>query len=68
MRTFGVPIGWTMDRSALPADLGQWTIKIAGLLITALAASMGAPFWFDLVNKLVNLRSAGKVPPKSEKA
>lgn len=66
MRTYGVPIGWTMDRSGLPADVGQWTIKIAGLLITALAASLGAPFWFDLVNKLVNLRSAGKVPPRSE--
>lgn len=66
MRSLGVPIGWTTDRSALPADAGQWTIKVAGLLITALAASLGAPFWFDLVNKLVNLRSAGKVPPKSE--
>jgi hypothetical protein len=27
-----------------------------------MAASLGAPFWFDLLNKLVNLRIAGKPP------
>lgn len=29
-----------------------------GYLITALAISLGAPFWFDLLNKLVQLRSS----------
>ncbi len=33
-----------------------------GWLITAAAVSLGAPFWFDLLNKLVNLRAAGKKP------
>jgi hypothetical protein len=36
------------------------------LIITTLVVSLGAPFWFDLVNKLVNLRHAGNVPPKAE--
>lgn len=31
-----------------------------GFLITAFAISLGAPFWFDLLNKLVKLRTAGK--------
>lgn len=31
-----------------------------GFLITAMAISLGAPFWFDLLNKLVNIRGAGK--------
>jgi hypothetical protein len=31
-------------------------------LLTVFAVSLGAPFWFDLLNKLVNLRSAGKPP------
>lgn len=29
-----------------------------GYLITALAVSLGAPFWFDLLNKLMKLRGA----------
>ncbi|WP_434042769.1 MULTISPECIES: hypothetical protein [Sorangium] len=37
-----------------------------GILITAAAASLGAPFWFDLLNKLVNLRTAGKSPEPYE--
>ncbi len=33
-----------------------------GCFLTAAALSLGAPFWFDLLNKLVNLRSAGEKP------
>lgn len=36
-----------------------------GILITTAAASLGAPFWFDLLNKLVNLRTVGKTPTSS---
>ncbi len=36
-----------------------WAEKVAGLLLTAIALSLGAPFWFDMLNKLVNLRSSG---------
>jgi hypothetical protein len=38
--------------------------SILGWLITALAISLGAPFWFDLLNKFINLRNAGKNPDK----
>ena len=31
----------------------------AGWLITAVAATLGAPFWFDLLSKLVKLRGSG---------
>lgn len=33
-----------------------------GLLLTTLAISLGAPFWFDLLNKLVNLRTSLQEP------
>lgn len=33
-----------------------------GYLITALAISLGAPFWFDLLNKVMRLRTAVKQP------
>ena len=35
---------------------------ILGFFVTALAISLGAPFWFDLLRKLVNIRSAGNKP------
>ncbi|MFT3908266.1 MAG: hypothetical protein QM737_02475 [Ferruginibacter sp.] len=37
----------------------SWS-RFLGFLITAIAISLGAPFWFDLLSKFVNLRSTGK--------
>ena len=36
--------------------------KLVGLIATAAAATFGAPFWFDVLQKLISLRSAGNVP------
>ena len=33
---------------------------VVGWIITALAIYMGAPFWFEILGKLVNVRSTGK--------
>jgi hypothetical protein len=41
---------------------GQWVFKVIGWLITALALTLGAPFWFDLLNRFVDLRGAGGKP------
>jgi hypothetical protein len=43
-------------------DSGAWVLKLIGWLITGLAVALGAPFWFDLLNKLVNLRGSGPRP------
>lgn len=40
--------------------------KWIGFLITALAMTLGAPFWFDLLNKLVNIRSGGNKPKEND--
>jgi hypothetical protein len=40
-------------------------LKALGLAISMLAVSMGAPFWFDMLNKLVNVRLVGKRPEPS---
>ena len=65
------PIGWNCSESqphCMPGNFFDWLTKIFGLLLTALAVSLGAPFWFDVLNKLVNLRSAGNKPvPSSER-
>jgi hypothetical protein len=63
--TASLPIGWT----EVPKP-DQWPSTALGWLITAFAVSMGAPFWFDLLNKFINIRASGKAPeeePKSPK-
>ncbi len=42
--------------------IGGVILNLLALLISILAISRGAPFWFDTLNKLVNLRSSGKKP------
>lgn len=55
----GLPIGWTeLDFSHL--TLGEQARKILGWLLTTFALSLGAPFWFDLLQKLSSIRSVGK--------
>lgn len=67
----GLPIGWSWEALAedprgLPANFGGWALKIAGFILTALAVSQGAPFWFDLLNKFIVVRSTVKPREKSE--
>jgi len=38
----------------------------AGWFLTAIAASLGAPFWFDLLGRFVNIRAAGRPPGEKE--
>lgn len=38
---------------------GWWFFVFIGWLLTAFAISLGAPFWFDLLNKVVKLRESG---------
>jgi len=45
---------------------GMWAINLTGWLLTAVAISLGAPFWFDLVNKFVNIRMVGQKPPSAK--
>lgn len=45
----------------------SWLLYIAGIVITGFSLSYGAPFWFDLLVKLVNLRRSGVKPePKTK--
>lgn len=65
----GLPIGWSRQPQhplSVPDSAGDWVLKIMGLLLTTGAVSLGAPFWFDVLNKLVNIRSSGKQPEKSQ--
>lgn len=60
-----LPIGWdfsaTQDIGVLNASL-----KLFGLLLTALGLTLGAPFWFDLLSKFVRIRGTGDKPARSD--
>lgn len=62
-----LPLGWNAVnmREQTAASIG-WDIpilrRLLGWLITGIALSMGATFWFDLLNKVVRVRSTGNKP------
>jgi hypothetical protein len=55
-----LPIGWSVEN--MPRSRGEWFLKYLGWFITGLAASQGAPFWFDFLRKLGGLRSQSSPP------
>jgi hypothetical protein len=55
-----LPLGW----DGWPAGW-SWLSKVIGLLLSGLAVSLGAPFWFDLLSKFVNIRGAGPPPERT---
>lgn len=66
-----LPIGWPAEKEAQPLLIPQsslgWLSKVGGWLLTILSLNLGASFWFDMLNKLVNLRNTGQ-PTKPEPA
>lgn len=63
---------YAADLDAYKADPRRWPsglyggmLKILGLVLTGLAVSQGAPFWFDLLNKFMVIRSTVKPREKS---
>ncbi len=71
-----IPLGWNggVVNAILVKDAGGavdgersfWNIfwMLLGWAIAAGCISMGAPFWFDMLSKLVNVRRAGLIPGK----
>jgi hypothetical protein len=68
LETIGIPMGWKKGLHPpfeFPGDAFgwlQWLLKIIGLFLTAICISLGAPFWFELAGKIVNLRGSGAKP------
>jgi hypothetical protein len=65
----GEVTGWSGDQRPPGATFFAWLWSILrchllGWILTAIAVSLGAPFWFDTLNRFVNLRSAGRAPDK----
>jgi hypothetical protein len=60
-----LPIGWT----GFPPSYGAaFALQAAGWLITASTALFGAPFWFDLMQRVVRMRGTGAKPEEAAQA
>jgi hypothetical protein len=54
-----LPIGWTRFPPVLNAD---FALQVVGWLLTATTTLFGAPFWFDLMQRVVRMRATGAKP------
>jgi len=54
-----LPIGWQAFPPLFDAD---FALQASGWLVTASTALFGAPFWFDILQRAINLRSTGAKP------
>lgn len=57
-----LPIGWpgTNCLEDAKTSAGGWAPLVFGWLIMAAAGTLGGPFWFDVLNKVMQVRSALK--------
>jgi len=74
LRGLGLPLGWDNEYNRPPSTpkpdatgiwIYQWALKILGILLTGFAVTLGAPFWFDLLNRFIVVRSTVKPTEKS---
>jgi len=63
----GLPIGWGEHHyeHSFCGGLSAFHDHVIGWRLTALAISLGAPFWFDTLNRLMVVRSTVKPHEKS---
>ena len=81
IKSLGLPMGWNNETNdphlkwpglslSQPAVRSAWLAQIRfhwlGWILTALAISLGAPFWFDMLNKFIVVRSTVKPQEKSQ--
>jgi hypothetical protein len=75
----GSVTGWSQDIENLCSDIKRhsgsympvvswFLMHILGWGVSIFAISLGAPFWFDTLNRFVNIRNAGRAPdePRSK--
>jgi hypothetical protein len=58
----GLRFGWRY----CPKGFGDILKKIAGLIVSILAISLGAPFWFDVLQRFMQVRATGVASGKKQ--
>ncbi len=72
LEDISLPIGWNLSNLDQQAQESiGWPVKgwpfpvvrrILGWMLSGLAIAMGAPFWFELLGKVINVRNSGPKP------
>ncbi len=69
VRSLELPLGWKLHFGKSPQEIPNTALgviaKLIGLILTAAALSLGAPFWFDLLSKFMRVRGTGPPPAPS---
>ena len=60
-----IPLGWAVGG---PGGAGWWVSHLFGWALTAVLVMVGAPFWFDLLGRLITFRvgGSGGQPPRAD--
>ena len=58
-----LPVGWTHFPPSIDTS---FLVQAAGWMLTAASSMFGAPFWFDLFQRLINMRGTGSKPEPSD--
>src|SRR3954471_14160823 len=76
LSSLSVPLGWHLatsrhDPQGFPfyeQPSMAWSLlsKLLGLMLTVVAVTFGAPFWFDTLSKLGRLRNSGAPPTATD--
>jgi hypothetical protein len=62
---YGLQVGnkcYPIVNAPAPNDPTGILLKLFGLLVSGIAAAQGAPFWFDILKKTINIRTSGANP------
>ena len=59
LESLNLPLGWDRLPPMSGAPVSWFMQQLVGLLLTTLAISLGAPFWFDALNKVMTVRTTG---------
>jgi len=57
----GIPLGWSAPDPQ--GGVWRWPLKLLGMLISVGAATLGAPFWYRVLDQIGSLRNTGRPPP-----
>lgn len=74
-----LPIGWDPNAAeddpyyrGIPSSMSRLGETVAfhllGWIVSIFAVSLGAPFWFDMLNRVISIRSAGRAPEEKPKS
>ena len=59
LQSLDLPLGWDHVPPVNGAPVSWFLQQLVGLLLTTLAITLGAPFWFDALGKIMTVKTTG---------